>query len=205
MRERREIIKLAGQLQQGSPLQPSALAKFIEDHQLSSEEVAMLQGELISNIVVLFSTQQATTALLRQHKPVAVTAPSPSVPSLAQLPDELLSEAIGQPLYQAGDPVPWYGTYQRRLGTGLYVKRSDGSGPMDAQLESLYSFPYDPQAYKQARAGGFVRYYYPSKGLDLVHVDQIALIDANTGSLQLSNGKLIPLTYITGIFDKNLS
>lgn len=205
MRERREIIKLAGQLQQSGALTPATLAAFITEKRLNAEEVAMLQGEFMSNVAVLFSVQQASEFL--GPAPVARTIPAPRVPTLAELP-ELAAAALARGVYLAGNRRKSTKFIPGLLPGGpvaVFFNAADTLFHEDTvryPLSRLYPFYYDPMAAGQVRAGSLVRYYHPGEGLDLTSVDHVAQIMEENGSLRLASGQLIPVAFVLAILDK---
>jgi hypothetical protein len=222
MRERLDILRLAGQLQQQGPFHVETLAAFIKQHHLTSDEVSVLKAELITNLVTTFSLVGVSAKLPEKKmiRPVSKFAlvtyrevPEPPatelrIPTILAMSRETLggvAERNGGQLvyYLANNPVAYRLLKMEDDVLTLYPKDSvlpPATNSIEASTSRVYAFPYDPQASKQVIEGASIRYYYPSGGHDPIHVDQVAYVDRTMGILQLSNSKLIPLTYVTGIF-----
>lgn len=195
-------MRLAGQLQQQGPLNPDTLAQFILKHELTPEEVAVLQSEMVTNLVTLFSVQQTSTSLtqaVRRATPIITQ----SIPTLADLSKELREQALfARKVFLPGDVNSLQAVLNKADEFGTHsnpFRTIESMGATTYSYDRLYPFPYDPMAAGRVKNGSMVRYYYPGEGLDLTAVDQVALVDDQTGVVQLSSSKMIPLSFVTGI------
>lgn len=199
------MMRLAAQLQQHCQFNQSTLGTFIQKNNLSPEEVTMLQSEFISNVVTMFSAQQAATRLLGSAPPqvskTVLALDKYAVPTLATLSAEDVRVVLTRgPVFLAGSRQPlWYAgldEYHRPL---FHYEGEQSEDALNIHLSQLYFFPYDPTAKERVVPGKDVWHFYPGDGLNVIHLDQIVHNDTGTGLLQMQSGKLIPPAYVTSI------